>query len=73
MTDLIDDTTQRLGSMTPEELQALEGIDEEAVNRIQHAINRFYGQEYNEEAPAQDLIEDSTEVPGEISVEIVEA
>jgi N utilization substance protein A len=50
-------TVERLGSMTPEELEALEGIDDEAVNRIQQAINRFYGQEYAEETPEQDLVE----------------
>ena len=42
-------TVERLGGMTPEELEALEGIDAEAVSRIQEAINRFYGQEYAEE------------------------
>ncbi|HTA46526.1 MAG TPA: transcription termination factor NusA [Bryobacteraceae bacterium] len=64
-------TVERLGSMTPEELEALEGIDEEAVSRIQQAINRFYGQEYAEE-PAQDLIQDAT-AAGELIVGIVEA
>src|SRR5579863_4787849 len=42
-------TVEKLGSMTPEQLEALEGIDEEAVGRIQVAINSFYGQEYAEE------------------------
>jgi transcription termination/antitermination protein NusA len=50
-------TIEKLGSMTPEQLEALEGIDEDAVNRIQQAINSFYGQEYAEtpveEAPAE--------------------
>ena len=41
-------TVERLGSMTPEELEALEGIDGDAVNRIQQAINGFYGSEYGE-------------------------
>jgi len=41
-------TVEKLGSMTPEQLEALEGIDEEAVGRIQQAINNFYGQEYGE-------------------------
>jgi N utilization substance protein A len=41
-------TVERLGSMTPEELEALEGIDGDAVNRIQQAINSFYGSEYGE-------------------------
>jgi N utilization substance protein A len=41
-------TVERLGGMTPEQLEALEGIDADAVNRIQQAINSFYGQEYVE-------------------------
>ena len=41
-------TVEKLGSMTPEQLEAIEGIDAEAVNRIQQAINSFYGQEYTE-------------------------
>jgi hypothetical protein len=32
--------------MTPEQLEAIQGIDEESVGRIQQAINSFYGQEY---------------------------
>ena len=50
-------TVERLGGMTPEELEALEGIDAEAVSRIQEAINRFYGQEYGEEPVADGVVE----------------
>jgi N utilization substance protein A len=46
-------TIEKLGSMTPEQLEALEGIDEDAVNRIQQAINSFYGQEYSEMPAAE--------------------
>src|SRR5690242_3494600 len=42
-------TVEKLGNMTPEQLEALEGIDEETVNRIQQAINAYYGQEYGEQ------------------------
>ncbi len=52
-------TVERLGGMTPEDLEALEGIDSDAVNRIQQAINSFYGQEYAEEPPAQDSAEET--------------
>jgi N utilization substance protein A len=45
-------TVEKLGSMTPELLEALEGIDEATVGRIQQAINSYYGQEYAEEVPA---------------------
>jgi N utilization substance protein A len=39
-------TVEKLGGMTPEQLEAIQGIDEESVGRIQQAINSFYGQEY---------------------------
>jgi len=42
-------SVEKLGSMTPEQLEALEGIDAEAVNQIMSAINGFYGQEYSGE------------------------
>jgi N utilization substance protein A len=42
-------TVEKLGTMTPELLEAMEGIDEDAVNRIQQAINSYYGQEYSEQ------------------------
>jgi N utilization substance protein A len=55
-------TVEKLGTMTPEQLEALEGIDEEAVNRIQQAINGYYGQEYGEpQAPEQEIVADVTE------------
>src|SRR6185437_12685938 len=44
-------TVEKLGNMTPEQLEALEGIDEDTVNRIQQAINSFYGQEYEPPVP----------------------
>jgi N utilization substance protein A len=37
-------TVERLGSMTPEELEELPGIDPEMVERIQVAVNSYYGQ-----------------------------
>jgi N utilization substance protein A len=47
-------TVERLGSMTPEELEAIPGIDEEVVTQIQSSVVAFYGQYENvqaEEAP----------------------
>ncbi len=49
-------TVEKLGSMTPEILEAMEGIDENAVGLIQQAINRYYGQEYTEESPAAEPV-----------------
>ena len=46
-------TVEKLGSMTPEQLEAIEGIDADAVNRIQQAINSFYGQVYSEAPPEE--------------------
>ena len=53
-------TVERLGSMTPEELEAIPGIDENTVRQIQSVVVAFYGQyegeenegEGNEQAPA---------------------
>jgi N utilization substance protein A len=46
-------TVEKLGAMTPEELESIPGIDEDAVNRIQQAINGYYGQEYTEQPAAE--------------------
>jgi N utilization substance protein A len=45
-------TVEKLGSMTPELLEALEGIDNNAVTLIHQAINSYYGEAYAEEVPA---------------------
>jgi len=37
-------TVESLGSMTPEELEMIEGIDPEIVESIQFAVNSYYGQ-----------------------------
>jgi transcription termination/antitermination protein NusA len=42
-------TVERLGSMTPEELEAIPGIDEEIVGQIQTVVVAYYG-EYDEVA-----------------------
>jgi N utilization substance protein A len=56
-------TIEKLGSMTPELLEALEGIDENTVILIQQAINRYYGQEYGEEAPPEPEAPAEAEAP----------
>ncbi|MCS6952690.1 MAG: hypothetical protein NZM33_07505 [Bryobacteraceae bacterium] len=35
---------EQLGSMTPEELEAIPGIDRKAVEEIQFAVNAYYAQ-----------------------------
>jgi N utilization substance protein A len=37
-------TVEKLGSMTPEDLEAIPGIDPELVEKIQLAVNAYYGQ-----------------------------
>jgi N utilization substance protein A len=47
-------TVERLGSMTPEQLEEIEGVDPEMVERIQLAVNSYYVQfETPEESPAE--------------------
>src|SRR5205823_5838465 len=68
-------TVEKLGSMTPEQLESIEGIDAEAVNGIQQAINGYYGQEYEAapaEAEAEAVAEEAqaeTEPPVEVEAE----
>jgi N utilization substance protein A len=58
-------TVERLGSMTPEDLEAIPGIDREMVESIQTAVNSYYGQfEESMEAPAAA----SEETPAEETV-----
>ncbi len=57
-------TVERLGSMTPEELEAIPGIDETIVGQIQSVVMAFYGQ-YEGEQQAE-----AEEVP--VSAEAVE-
>jgi N utilization substance protein A len=51
-------TVEKLGAMTPEQLEAIAGIGPE-VERIQQAVVSYYGQFENPEgdAPADDLAE----------------
>ncbi len=74
-------TVEKLGGMTPEQLEALEGVDEESVNRIQQAINGYYGQEYSDQPPAEEQaeepageeIENTTELASDTMNESVES
>jgi len=47
-------TVEKLGSMTPEELEAIAGIDPEAVQDILIAVNSYYAQF---EQPPQEVVE----------------
>ena len=37
-------TIEKLGGMTPEELEAIPGIDPESVEQIRQAVNAYYSQ-----------------------------
>jgi len=50
-------TVESLGSMTPEDLEALPGIDPETVEAIQTAVNSYYGQFEASEVPAEEAEE----------------
>jgi N utilization substance protein A len=63
-------TVERLGSMTPEELVAIPGIDEATVGQIQTAVMSFYGQfeqQPDEEAAAVE-VEAAQEVEAEAAM-----
>jgi transcription termination/antitermination protein NusA len=54
-------TVERLGSMTPEELEAIPDIDEATVSQIQSAVVSFYGQYDNREEEAAPVDAESIE------------
>jgi N utilization substance protein A len=60
-------TVEKLGSMTPEQLEAIPDINADAVNRIQQAINRYYGQEYTEQPAQQEADSEPEPESGETS------
>ena len=59
-------TVERLGSMTPEELEAIPGIDEEVVRQIQTSLVAFYGQ-YDESGDEAATEEASVRAPADVS------
>ena len=70
-------TVEKLGGMTPEMLEAVEGIDGDSVGRIQQAINAYYGQEYQEQpaeyTSGEPAAETEAEVKGEAEAAPAEA
>ena len=45
-------TVEKVGAMTPEELESIEGVSAEMINEVVVAVNAYYGQPYA--APVQD-------------------
>jgi N utilization substance protein A len=59
-------TVEKLGSMTPEQLEEIQGIGPKIVERIQLAVNSYYGQfEGSVEAAAQPAEPIAAEAPSE--------
>jgi N utilization substance protein A len=54
-------TVESLGSMTPEDLEALPGIDPETVEAIQTAVNSYYGQFESSEVTPEVAPEEANE------------
>jgi N utilization substance protein A len=50
-------TVEKLGSMTPEELEAIHGIEPAIVEKILIAVNSYYAQFEQQTSPAQDMPE----------------
>jgi transcription termination/antitermination protein NusA len=48
-------TVEKLGSMTPEQLEAIQGVSPEMVEQIQDAVNSYYGQ-FETAGPAQEEV-----------------
>ncbi len=46
-------TVEKLGSMTPEELEAIQGIDEDTVGQIQTSVVAYYGHYDDQQAAAR--------------------
>jgi len=63
-------TVERLGSMTPEELEVIPDIDEDIVTQIQTAVVLFYGQYDTGEAEGEQMAGESEAAPADaLSVE----
>jgi N utilization substance protein A len=66
-------TIEKLGGMTPEQLEEIPGIGSEMVEKIQEAVNAYYsqfeeqGQGEAEPAAAEEAVEAPAEVAGELS------
>ena len=62
-------TIEKLGAMTPEDLEAIQGIGPEMVEKIQEAVNAYYSQFEDplveEAAPAEAVVEAEAEAAGE--------
>ncbi len=63
-------TVERVGAMTPEELESIEGVSAEMINEVVVAVNAYYGQPYAAQAEAPVM---ETEAAAEEAAPVVEA
>jgi N utilization substance protein A len=65
-------TIEKLGAMTPEDLEAIQGIGSQMVEKIQEAVNAYYSQFEDPAAEAAEEAEEvvSGEAAGEVEVEL---
>ncbi len=66
-------TVERLGSMTPEELLAVEGVDQEGLEKIGMAVNSYYGQYDQAQEPSAEVPADEETVEAAAAGEDPEA
>jgi transcription termination/antitermination protein NusA len=59
---------EKLGSMTPEQLEEIQGIEPQMVQHIQDAVNAYYGQFEAPEEAAQ-AAEEAAQAPEEVEAE----
>jgi N utilization substance protein A len=65
-------TVEKLGSMTPEQLEEIPGIGAELVGMIQLAVNNYYGQfETGESGAAQPPVPAETTDTGQLAAEVM--
>jgi N utilization substance protein A len=60
-------TIEKLGAMTPEELEAIPGISQESVDQLQEAVNSYYSQYEEEGQPAAQAASEAAP-EGEVAV-----
>ena len=63
-------TVEALGAMTPEDLEAIPGVDPDAVESIQTAVNSYYGQFEGSMDDAPQTGASAPEAPAEASAEV---
>jgi N utilization substance protein A len=65
-------TIEKLGSMTPEELEAIPGISQESVDQLQQAVNSYYSQ-FEEQGQAAGTPQAVLEAEPEVEAAVVES